>query len=171
MAARSDRIVGLVCEWSAKLDGHLGPDGQLQDVPGTRVIKVMCSGMVKPEWVELALKQGAAGCFVVGCPMGDCHFREGNKFIDDRLAGIRPPKLKTKGINPERIGVFFKAAEDTAELIEELKRFREKCLALEPTEEELAAQAKAAAPRPGAARPGPAAVQAGTGGARPARQA
>ncbi len=129
LGGRRDRLIGFLCEWSGKLDHRLGPDQELLDVPGVKVIKLMCSGMVKPEWVELALKSGAAGCFVVGCPRGDCHFREGNVFINERLLGLRPPKLKTRDVDPERIAVFFRGAEEWPELIEDIKAFRDRCLA------------------------------------------
>jgi coenzyme F420-reducing hydrogenase delta subunit len=50
-----------------------------------KTIKIPCSGFVKTEWVTVAFENGAQGVFVLGCPLGDCHFNEGNFIINGRL--------------------------------------------------------------------------------------
>jgi F420-non-reducing hydrogenase iron-sulfur subunit len=44
--------------------------------------------------IEAAFKDGADGVIAMGCQIGDCHFREGNKFCRERLLGLRPPVIK-----------------------------------------------------------------------------
>ena len=46
--------------------------------PNVRVIRVMCSGRVDPQFVLKAFAQGADGVLIGGCHPGDCHYQEGN---------------------------------------------------------------------------------------------
>ena len=41
-----------------------------------------------------AFNAGADGVIAMGCQIGDCHFRECNKFCRERLLGQRPPMIK-----------------------------------------------------------------------------
>jgi len=38
----------------------------------------MCSGSVDPEVVIKAFKRGADGVLILGCHLGNCHYRNGN---------------------------------------------------------------------------------------------
>lgn len=46
--------------------------------PNVIPIRLMCSGMLLPDFVLKAFKTGADGVLVCGCNPGDCHFVEGN---------------------------------------------------------------------------------------------
>ena len=46
--------------------------------PNTRVIRVMCSGRVDPQFILEAFARGADGVLIGGCHPGDCHYQEGN---------------------------------------------------------------------------------------------
>jgi F420-non-reducing hydrogenase iron-sulfur subunit len=46
--------------------------------PNARVIRVMCSGRVDPQFVMEAFANGADGVLVGGCHFGDCHYQSGN---------------------------------------------------------------------------------------------
>jgi coenzyme F420-reducing hydrogenase delta subunit len=87
-------IAVIACARSVNLEGHLDNKTNLKGVDNTRVIQVPCSGMIQPRMIESAFKAGADGTIVVGCQIGDCHFREGNKFCRERLLGLRPPVIK-----------------------------------------------------------------------------
>lgn len=55
---------------------------------------LICTGMLPPSFVEYALRGGAAGVLVTGCRAGGCAFRLGNRWTDERLAGMREPHLR-----------------------------------------------------------------------------
>ncbi|MBI3910004.1 MAG: hydrogenase iron-sulfur subunit [Armatimonadetes bacterium] len=125
-------IIGFLCEWAAQLDEYLNDDGTLAPLPNVHIIKIPCSGYVKPAWVEKSIQEGADGVWVCGCPMVDCHYREGNIFIRDRMTGERNPYLRLKGgrggargVDPHRVRGFWKAGVSGPELIQELKEFSE----------------------------------------------
>ena len=43
-----------------------------------RLIRVMCTGMVDPQYVIKAMLEGADGVLISGCHPGDCHYINGN---------------------------------------------------------------------------------------------
>jgi len=55
---------------------------------------LICTGMLPPSFVEYALRGGAAGVLVTGCRAGGCAFRLGNRWTEERLAGLREPHLR-----------------------------------------------------------------------------
>jgi coenzyme F420-reducing hydrogenase delta subunit len=79
------KILGFVCEWSLGRTDHIHEDGTVKGMEHIKTIKIPCSGFVKTEWVTVAFENGAQGVFVLGCPLGDCHFNEGNFIINGRL--------------------------------------------------------------------------------------
>jgi F420-non-reducing hydrogenase iron-sulfur subunit len=116
------RVVGFVCEWSVKLDGHVQDNGALTDMPNVKVIEVPCTGFIKPGTVELALKNGADGVFICGCPSGDCHYREGNLFIKARVLDQRQPRLR-KEVDRSRVAMFWLGGPEAPELLKGIREF------------------------------------------------
>lgn len=105
-APTKPEMIGIVCERSVSLENRLDANGHLLDDPTVKIITVPCSGLIQPIMLETALKKGAKGCFATGCRIGDCHYREGNKFLQDRLLGKRMPKLKPS-VDKRRIEAYW----------------------------------------------------------------
>jgi F420-non-reducing hydrogenase iron-sulfur subunit len=72
------RIVAFFCNWCTYLAADLAGTSRLKYAPNARVIKVMCSGRVDPQFVLAAFAEGADGVLIGGCHPGDCHYQEGN---------------------------------------------------------------------------------------------
>jgi coenzyme F420-reducing hydrogenase delta subunit len=77
--------------------------------PDVRVIRVMCSGRVDPEFVMKALVQGAPGVLVAGCEIPTCHYISGNIYANYRMELVRR-LLKLAGLEPERLRVEWLSA-------------------------------------------------------------
>lgn len=125
MAKKNDDkiLIGIVCERSVDLTDKLDENGRLKDCPEAKVIKVPCSGQIQPIMIETALKNGAAGTFTCGCRMGDCHFRDGNKFLRERLLGKRMPKLKP-AVDKTKVQAYWLSAleyQQFKKLVQEFK--------------------------------------------------
>jgi len=72
------RIIGFYCNWSSQIGvDSAGVEGASYPA-NVRLIRVMCSGSVDPEVVIEAFKKGADGVLVLGCHLGNCHYRVGN---------------------------------------------------------------------------------------------
>ena len=110
------RILAVRCEWT-------GPMGQEKDSPNVRPLTVPCVGYVQPRTIQRALKLGASGVLIAGCRMGDCRYREGNAWVEQRLAGARRPSLDPDRVDPARVRAAWLAAAQTNALKQELDRF------------------------------------------------
>jgi F420-non-reducing hydrogenase iron-sulfur subunit len=72
------KIVGFFCNWCTYTAADLAGTSRMKYAPNTRVVRVMCSGRVDPQFVLNAFAQGADGVLIGGCHPGDCHYIEGN---------------------------------------------------------------------------------------------
>ncbi len=72
------RIVAFFCNWCTYTAADLAGVSRLKHAPNVRIIRVMCSGRIDPQFVLDAFAKGADGVLVGGCHPGDCHYIEGN---------------------------------------------------------------------------------------------
>jgi F420-non-reducing hydrogenase iron-sulfur subunit len=72
------RIVAFFCNWCTYTAADLAGISRLKYAANVRVIRVMCSGRVDPQFVLDAFAEGADGVLIGGCHPGDCHYQEGN---------------------------------------------------------------------------------------------
>ena len=72
------KIVAFFCNWCTYLAADLAGTSRLRYAPNARVVRVMCSGRIDPQFVVDAFARGADGVLIGGCHPGDCHYQEGN---------------------------------------------------------------------------------------------
>lgn len=70
------------------------------------LIRLNCTGRMEAEFAIKALGEGFDGVLVLGCRIGDCHYRTGNEQAWKRLA-LLSNILALAGIYPERLGVHW----------------------------------------------------------------
>ena len=121
------KIIGFLCNWCSYAAADLAGTSRIQYPPNIRIIRVMCSGRVGPEYVLIALTSGADGVFIAGCHPGDCHYLTGNLYTRRRVMMLRK-LLETIGIAPERLRLEWvsasegnKFAEAVNDFVEEIK--------------------------------------------------
>jgi F420-non-reducing hydrogenase iron-sulfur subunit len=141
------KVIGFVCDWAVSTEGLLDTQGRLQAHPAVHVVRIPCSGFMRPDWLEESLRAGADGAFVTGCPYGDCLNREGNYLMRDRLEQLAR-RLQRRRIDPARVAMFAHGLHDRTAFLAEVAAFLQRLDAL---------------PRPAAAarapaRPAPAAA-------------
>ena len=99
--------MGFICAESAGADLTLDPiTGISTDLPGYRLLRVPCAGWVHPLMIERALRHGAAGVLMVTCGPGECLYREGALWAEQRITGQREPSLRSDKVAPEKITVL-----------------------------------------------------------------
>lgn len=76
--AYEPKIVAFFCTWCTYTAADLAGVSRLKYEPNARVIRVMCSGRIDPQFVLDAFAHGADGVLIGGCHPGDCHYIEGN---------------------------------------------------------------------------------------------
>ena len=69
-------------------------------------LSLICTGQLAPSFIDYALRSGASGVVVTGCRDGDCAFRLGQRWTEERLRGVREPRLRP-GMAGERLRVVW----------------------------------------------------------------
>ncbi len=110
-ATWTPRIVAFFCNWCTYTAADLAGVSRLKYAANVRVIRLMCSGRVDPQFIVDALARGADGVLIGGCHPGDCHYVEGNYKMRRRFQLLQR-LLQDLGIPPERVRLeWISAAE------------------------------------------------------------
>lgn len=129
-------IVSFLCNWCSYEGADKAGNARLNYPANVRVIRVMCSGRVDPEFVIQAFKEGASGVLILGCHPGDCHYKKGNYKTLRRIYLLKRT-LEGFGIEPERVRLDWVAAgegERFAKVANEMVKTIEKLGPLELSE-------------------------------------
>jgi F420-non-reducing hydrogenase iron-sulfur subunit len=115
-------IVAFFCNWCTYTAADLAGTSRMKYPSNARVIRVMCSGRVDPQFIMDAFAQGADGVLIGGCHPGDCHYAEGNYKALRRITLLRT-MLRQLGIADERLRLEWISAsegEKVARVISEM---------------------------------------------------
>ena len=105
------RIVAFFCNWCTYLAADLAGTSRMKYSPNVRVVRVMCSGRVDPQFVLDAFAHGADGVLIGGCHPGDCHYQEGN-YKALRRYRLLKRMLRQMGIEEDRIRLEWISASE-----------------------------------------------------------
>ena len=125
------RIIGFLCNWCSYTGADLAGTSRLQYPPNIRIIKVMCSGRINPQFVLKAFQEGADGVLVSGCHPGDCHYIEGNYHARRKLTLLRD-LMDYMGIDQKRFRISWVSASEGHKFAEVVTRFTEQVKELGP---------------------------------------
>jgi F420-non-reducing hydrogenase iron-sulfur subunit len=131
MAEFEPKIVGFCCNWCSYAGADLAGVSRIKQPPNLRIIRVMCSGRVEPEFVAKALSSGADGVLVLGCHIGDCHYVYGNHRTAKRIT-ILKRILGYLGVDPSRIRLEWVSASEGPRFAGVVKEFTEEMKKLGP---------------------------------------
>jgi F420-non-reducing hydrogenase iron-sulfur subunit len=102
MANDDIKIIVFSCNWCCYGGADTAGTSRMQYPPNIRMIRVMCSGRIEPQFILKALREGADGVFIGGCHMGDCHYDAGNYKLDRRMRLVYK-LVEDMGIGRERV--------------------------------------------------------------------
>jgi F420-non-reducing hydrogenase iron-sulfur subunit len=125
------KLVGFLCTWCSYTGADLAGTARTKYPPNLRVVRVMCSGRVDPNFVLQALAGGADGVLVCGCHPGDCHYSEGNYKCMRRLP-ITRRLVEGMGIDPRRVRLEWVSASEGNRFAAIVTEFTEQIRALGP---------------------------------------
>jgi len=137
------RIVAFFCTWCTYTAADLAGTARMTYSPNARVIRIMCSGRLDPQFVLTAFREGADGVLIGGCHPGDCHYQEGNYKAMRRFELLKR-LLDDFGIEPERIRLEWISASEGDRVQEVMNEMTEQVRALGPLKLELAEVVQAA---------------------------
>ncbi len=105
------RIVAFFCNWCTYTAADLAGTARMSYAPNVRVVRIMCSGRLDPQFVLSAFREGADGVLIGGCHPGDCHYQEGNYKALRRFTLLKQ-FLNAMGIEEERVRLEWIAASE-----------------------------------------------------------
>lgn len=136
------RIVAFFCNWCTYTAADLAGTARMTYAPNIRIIRLMCSGRLDPQFVLAAFRHGADGVLIGGCHPGDCHYQEGNYKALRRYLLLRRV-LRQMGIEEERLRLVWISASEGDRVQKVANEFTETIRRLGPLR---------LAPRPGVIR-------------------
>ncbi len=109
-----------------------GPDLARIAVPGVAVQVLPCIGALPPSFIDFVLSRDLVdGVFLTGCREGDCSYRLGIPWTEQRLRGERDPALRAR-VPRDRIGAYWAGATGGRDLVREITAFRARLRTLAP---------------------------------------
>ena len=133
---RRPRVLVFGCQWSGHAAAELAGARGLQYPADIRLIPVRCSARFDPLHILWAFLNGAAGVFLGACPPGECHYLDGNRYAEERIAtlqemlaqhGFDVRRLRLKWIKPDDPGAFVELISDFAAFIAALEGVSHTC--------------------------------------------
>ena len=125
------KIALFACNWCTYAAIDLAGTSRMKYPPNFRVIKVMCSGRIDPQFILEAFRDGADGVLVAGCHPGDCHYIEGNVKTLRRMALLKRI-VESLGIEKERLRLEWISAAEAAKFVKVAREMVEQIKALGP---------------------------------------
>jgi heterodisulfide reductase subunit A len=97
-----EKTMVFACNWCSYAGADTAGTSRFQYPPSGRIIRTMCSGRVKPDFVWYAFQQGAPVVLVSGCHYADCHYIDANRNTVRRVDALWEG-LEKHGVRPERL--------------------------------------------------------------------
>jgi F420-non-reducing hydrogenase iron-sulfur subunit len=126
------RIVAFFCNWCTYTASDLAGVSRLRYAPSTRVVRVMCSGRIDPEFIMEAFAKGADGILIGGCHPGDCHYSEGNYKCLRRFT-LMQKYAEQMGIDKNRLRLEWISASEGKRLQEVVNEMTEQLRQIGPS--------------------------------------
>ncbi|GAB4570283.1 MAG: hydrogenase iron-sulfur subunit [Anaerolineae bacterium] len=109
------KIVAFFCNWCTYMAADLAGVSRMKYAPNVRIVRLMCSGRIDPQFVLDAFARGADGVLIGGCHPGDCHYMEGN-YKNLRRFKLLRRILGEMGIEQERLRLEWISASEGEKL-------------------------------------------------------
>jgi coenzyme F420-reducing hydrogenase delta subunit/Fe-S-cluster-containing hydrogenase component 2 len=97
-----------------------------------RIIRVMCSGRVDPEFILRAFSKGIDGVFIGSCHLNECNYVTHGNFHTLNTVLLYRRILEHIGLNPERLRIRFMSGAEANVFVESVNDFVKKIKELGP---------------------------------------
>mgnify|MGYP001143690379 FL=1 len=124
-------ILGFTCNWCSYRAADNAGLARAKYPPNVRLIRLMCSGRLDPQFILKGFAEGADGVLVTGCHPGDCHYVEQN-YKTMRRFKLLQRTLIQMGVEPGRLKLVWVSAAEGMILAKEIEIFVNEVRALGP---------------------------------------
>jgi heterodisulfide reductase subunit A len=121
------QVLVFACNWCSYAGADFAGVSRLPYPASNRLIRTMCSGRIREDFVWRAFKKGAPVVLVSGCHIGDCHYINANHWTERRVKRMWK-KMEKLGIRTERLGLeWISAAEGIRfqQVMDNMERIRQ----------------------------------------------
>ena len=127
--AEEPRVLGFCCIWGGYAGADIAGANRLRYPPNLKIIRVDCSARVSPTFILRAFQMGADGVLVAGCPVGECHYQNGNerceKLVEEtmrllNLLGMEHERLRLEWFSPDEGEQFARSVNEFVGVLREL---------------------------------------------------
>ncbi len=119
------KIIAFCCNWCSYAAADLAGIARMEYPASVRIIRVMCSGMVHPEFVIEALSMGADAVMILGCRLNECHYIDGNHKALVRSELIFE-LMEDLGYEKERFGLHWLSSSEPDKFVAAVTEMDEK---------------------------------------------
>ena len=142
-------ILGFTCNWCSYRAADLAGTARTKYPHNVRLIRLMCSGRMEPEFILEGFAKGADAVIMTGCWPEDCHYRIQSVKALRRFIFLRR-MLSDLGIEPARLQRFYASAAEGQRFADEMARIVAEVKALGPIPPEIrvALESRPEAPAP-----------------------
>ena len=142
-------VLGFTCNWCSYRAADLAGTARTKYPHNVRLIRLMCSGRMEPEFILEGFAKGADAVIMTGCWPEDCHYRIQSVKALRRFIFLRRT-LTDLGIEPTRLQRFYASAAEGQRFADEMARITEEVKALGPIPPEIrvALESRSEAPAP-----------------------
>jgi F420-non-reducing hydrogenase iron-sulfur subunit len=132
-----------LCNWCSYAGADKAGAAQTTYPANVRVVRIMCTGRMDPQFALKAFASGADGILVLGCHPGDCHYKEQNfRMIQRhrlflgllRQYGIEGARCRLDFVSAGEGDKFARVIAETVEAIRALGPLRRRPI-VQPNEE------------------------------------
>jgi F420-non-reducing hydrogenase iron-sulfur subunit len=129
-------ILGFTCNWCSYRAADLAGTARVKYPPNVRLIRLMCSGRMEPEFILEGFAKGADAVIMTGCWPEDCHYRIQSVKALRRFLFLRRT-LADLGFDPARLQRFNASAAEGQHFADEMARIVAEVKALGPIPTEI----------------------------------
>jgi heterodisulfide reductase subunit A len=125
-------ILGFCCIWGGYASADLAGAKGLEYPSNFKIIRVECSARVDPAFILRAFEVGAGAVLIAGCPIGECHYENGNERCQ-KLSEEMMPIFSLLGIERERLRVEWIGADEGERFAQLISEFSAQVKKLGPS--------------------------------------
>ncbi|GIX43193.1 MAG: hypothetical protein KatS3mg129_2926 [Leptospiraceae bacterium] len=116
--------IAFICANSCINSIEFDPETGISKEPALKdfyVTAAPCVGWVHTRTLEILLLEENSGAIIIGCPQ--CSYREGTKWLEERIFKDRDPFLRKDKVNPNKIKIIYPTTKK--EFLKEVNKFKE----------------------------------------------
>lgn len=130
------KVLAFTCKWCTYAGADLAGLNRMKYPADIRLLRVLCSGRVNPQFVLEALQRGCDGVIVCGCHPGDCHYSTGNYYAKRRMM-IYKRLLEYIGLEPDRFQIRWISGAEAGKFRDVITEFCNRITELGPIKQDF----------------------------------